>query len=188
MDDSATTEKSCQPTASMGTGVDGLPGVRVLLSNLTDYSYIQSDDQNLWYNNSGNFQCIKQCQVNLKYIFQHDYDQSSCHIFKCGNSRCKTCPNLDTSGSFTSSLTNKSYCTQGFEDFNCRTSNLIYGIECSLCRLILEYICINVCIIKIHNPRAHEVKNQRVIAKRTSQIIKYGQDVIIQKRTDDNIQ
>ena len=31
-------------------------------------------------------------------------------------------------------------------------------------------------------------KNQRVIAKRTFQIIKYGQDVIIQKWTDDNIQ
>ena len=27
-----------------------------------------------------------------------------------------------------------------------------------------------------------------VIAKRTSQIMKYGQNVIIQKRTDDNIQ
>ena len=49
-------------------------------------------------------------------------------------------------------------------------------------------VCINVCIIKIDAPRAHEVKNQRVIAKRTSQIMKYGQDVIIQKRTDDNIQ
>ena len=34
-------------------------------------------------------------------------------------------------------------------------------------------------------PRAHGVKNQRVIAKRTSQIMKYGQDVIIRKRTDD---
>ena len=31
-------------------------------------------------------------------------------------------------------------------------------------------------------------KNQRVIAKRTSQIMKYGQDVITQIRTDDNIQ
>ena len=40
----------------------------------------------------------------------------------------------------------------------------------------------------MHVPRAHEVKNQRVIAKRTSQIMKYGQDVIIQKWTDDNIQ
>ena len=49
-------------------------------------------------------------------------------------------------------------------------------------------MCINVCIIKIHVPRAHEVKKQRVIAKRTSQIMKYGYGVIIQKRTDDNIQ
>ena len=33
-----------------------------------------------------------------------------------------------------------------------------------------------------------ELKNQRVTAKRTSQIMKYGQDATIQKRTDDNIQ
>ena len=42
--------------------------------------------------------------------------------------------------------------------------------------------------LKIYVPPAHEVKNQRVIAKRTSQIMKYGQDVILQKRTDCNIQ
>ena len=40
------------------------------------------------------------------------------------------------------------------------------------------------CIIKIQVPRAHEGKNLRAIAKRTSQIMKYGQDVIIQKWTD----
>ena len=39
----------------------------------------------------------------------------------------------------------------------------------------------------IHVPRAHEVKIQRAIAKRTSQIMKYGQDVIIKKWTDDSI-
>ena len=52
----------------------------------------------------------------------------------------------------------------------------------------LQYKDMYACIIKIYVPRAHEVKYQRVIAKRTSQIMKYGQDVIIQKRTDDNIQ
>ena len=31
------------------------------------------------------------------------------------------------------------------------------------------------------HPRAHEVKNQRVVAKRTSQNMKYGQDAIVQK-------
>ena len=45
VDGSATTEKSYQPTVPMRTGTDGHPGV--LLSNLTDYSYIQSDDRNL---------------------------------------------------------------------------------------------------------------------------------------------
>ena len=39
-------------------------------------------------------------------------------------------------------------------------------------------MCINVCIIKIQV--RHEVKNQRAIAERTSQIMKYAQDVIIQ--------
>ena len=54
-------------------------------------------------------------------------------------------------------------------------------------RLELEYMykCMH---YNVHVPRAHEVKNQRVIAKRTSQIMKYGQDVIVQIRTDDNIQ
>ena len=30
---------------------------------------------------------------------------------------------------------------------------------------VCVYVCINVCIIKINVSRAHEVKNQRVIAK-----------------------
>ena len=65
----------------------------------------------------------------------------------------------------------------------------VFSPLCITCVLhMYKNICINVCIIKIHVPRAHEVKNQRVIAKRTSQIMKYGQDVIIQKQTDDNIQ
>ena len=38
--------------------------------------------------------------------------------------------------------------------------------------------------LKIQVPRAHEVKNQCVISKRTSQIMKHGQDVIIQKWKD----
>ena len=64
----------------------------------------------------------------------------------------------------------------------------LYNIKNVLYRKEKKNICINVCIIKINVPRAHEVKYQRVIAKRTSQIMKYGQDIIIQKRTDDTIQ
>ena len=57
-----------------------------------------------------------------------------------------------------------------------------------MCVCVCVCACINVWIIKIHVPRAHEVENQRGIAKRTSQIMKYGQDVINQKWTDDDIQ
>ena len=39
---------------------------------------------------------------------------------------------------------------------------------------IHKYICMH---IYLH----HEVKNQRALAKRTSRIMKYGQDVAIQK-------
>ena len=53
------------------------------------------------------------------------------------------------------------------------------------CKLIIHLIdllniCIYVCIIKIQAP--YELKNQRPIAKRSFQIKKYGQDVIIQNR------
>ena len=58
----------------------------------------------------------------------------------------------------------------------------------SSCTENIQIICINVCIIKIQVPRAHEINNQRVIAKRTSQIMKHGQDVKFQKWADDNIQ
>ena len=58
----------------------------------------------------------------------------------------------------------------------------------SFAQVIKYNTCINACIITIQVPRAHEVRNQRVIAKRTSQIMKHGRDVIILKWTDDNIQ
>ena len=52
----------------------------------------------------------------------------------------------------------------------------------------LFYRSVHVLYTGIHVPRAHEVKYQCVIANRTSQIMKCEQYVIIQKRTDDNMQ
>ena len=37
---------------------------------------------------------------------------------------------------FTSALTRKYYFTNGYGDLNCKTNNVVYGIECSLCGLI----------------------------------------------------
>ena len=108
---------------------------RIILSDLSNKSYIQSDSQELWYNNSDNYINIKPCQVRLSDIFQQDLLTSHCHISKCGNKKCKTCDVLYTGSSFTS-LTKKSYHTRSFDDINCKTSNVIYGITCSHCGLI----------------------------------------------------
>ena len=50
----------------------------------------------------------------------------------------------------------------------------------------LDRMNIYACIINIQVP--HEVKNERAIAKRTSQIMKHGQNVIIQIGQMYNIQ
>ena len=122
----------------MNTGASSKIGVQphIMLSDVTKHSYIQSDNQELWYNNSDKFINIKPCQVQLSDIFKSDPLISNCHISKCGNKRCKTCNILGTDSHFTSSLTNKSYCTRAFDDINCKTSNVVYGITCSHCGLI----------------------------------------------------
>ena len=125
------------PNASTNTGVFSIIGVqpRIILSDLSNKSYIQSDSQELWYDNSDNYINIKLCQVRLSDIFKQDLLTPHCHISKCGNKKCKTCDVLYTGSSFTS-LTKKSYHTSSFDDINCKTSNVIYGITCSHCGLI----------------------------------------------------
>ena len=57
-------------------------------------------------------------------------------ISKCGSRNCKTCNLLLTESTFTSELTRKSYHTHTHENLNCQSSNVVYGIECTLCGLI----------------------------------------------------
>ena len=132
-------KRSCEVSdALMNTGASSKIGVqpRIMLSDVTKHSYIQSDNRELWYNNSDKFINIKPCQVQLNDLFKNDPLISNCHISKCGNKRCKTCGILGTNSNFTSSLTNKSYCTRAFDDINCKTCNVVYGITCSHCGLI----------------------------------------------------
>ncbi|KAK3087212.1 hypothetical protein FSP39_003163 [Pinctada imbricata] len=49
---------------------------------------------------------------------------------------CKTCNIPITDTSFSSNLTKQTFNTHSFENLNCMTSNVVYGIECSLCGLI----------------------------------------------------
>ena len=130
------------PNTSTNTDVFSTIGVqpRIILSDLSNKSYIQSDNQEIWCNNSDNYINIKPCQVKLSDIFQQDPMTSHCHISKCGNKKCKTCYVLNTGSSFIYSHINKSNCTRSFDGTNCKTSNLIYGITCSRARVFCGLI------------------------------------------------
>ena len=43
---------------------------------------------------------------------------------------------LITDNSFSSNLTKRSYSTHSFEDLSCKSENVVYAIECTLCGLI----------------------------------------------------
>ena len=105
---------------------------------LTDFmktSYVQSSNKEMWYKNSDSFLKIPSLKVNLKNIFEYD-DNIDCNITKCSQKNCKLCSILITDTEFKSNLTNKTYRTQSFDNLNCKSSNIIYGIECNLCGLI----------------------------------------------------
>ena len=57
-------------------------------------------------------------------------------ISTCSAQNCKTCDILITHNSFNSNLTGRSFCTKTFENLTCKSSNVVYGIECTLCGLI----------------------------------------------------
>jgi hypothetical protein len=51
----------------------------------------------------------------------------------CKNKKCRYCPLIDTSGTFTCKVTGRTY--NCMKNFSCRSSNLIYGITCRTCGL-----------------------------------------------------
>ena len=61
---------------------------------------------------------------------------TDCTIAQCGSKNCKTCKILITDNSFSSNFTKRSFTTHSFDNLSCKSTNLVYGIECGLCGLI----------------------------------------------------
>jgi hypothetical protein len=53
-----------------------------------------------------------------------------------GTKNCKNCNILITDTNFTSNLTNKNYFTRSYDDLNCKSANVGYGLECNLYGLV----------------------------------------------------
>ena len=70
--------------------------------------------------------CVERPQVWPKWL----------QISKCGSKNSKTCGIIITDNSFSSNLTKRSFSTHSFEDLYCKSENVVYAIECTLCGLI----------------------------------------------------
>ena len=95
---------------------------------------IVSDDNNIW---ADRFIQIKPCKVNgVDVLKDHMFAPTDCTIAQCRSKNCKTCKTLITDNSFSSNFTKRSFTTHCFDNLSCKSTNLVYGIECGLCGLI----------------------------------------------------
>ena len=132
------TIKRSQTAVTPDTGKAAEVGVpRIVLQGITKSGYIVSDDNNLWYKNTDRVIQIKPCDVNVVDVLKdHMFPPSDCTISKCGSTNYKTCNILITDNSFSSNFTKRSFKTHSFDNLSCKSANLEYGIDCSLCGLI----------------------------------------------------
>ena len=137
LDGTSPSIKRRHPVTAKDTVVNSNLGVQTNISYDNLHSqFIQSSDPNHWYQNCDLFTDLTPCSIPLSDIFKDMGDQSNCTVSPCNTSRCKTCKIIIPDNSFKSCLTNKEYHTHGFGNLNCKTSNVIYGIECTLCGLV----------------------------------------------------
>ena len=98
---------------------------------------MQGPSSEYFYKNADKYIHIRECQVKLTDILKdHTTECPPFSIDKCHSKNCKTCDILITDTSFTSNLTNKQYSTRSYENLSCKSKNLVYGIDCSICGLL----------------------------------------------------
>ena len=120
----------------MGTAAE-VGVARIVLRDITEFGNIVSDDNNLWYKNADRFIQIKPCKENVVDVLKdHMFTPTDCTIAQCGSKNCKTYKIPITDNSFFSNFTKRSFTTHRFDNLSCKSTNLVYGIECDLCGLI----------------------------------------------------
>ena len=92
--------------------------------------------KSLWYRYGDVYKQIKNCSVKLRNILEFDDSEPLCSITLCNTKNCKICKILIKETQFASGLTNKSYHKRSWDDLSCKSSNVVYGVECLLCGLL----------------------------------------------------
>jgi len=111
---------------------------------------------------------VRPCSVQLHDIFDFNDTEQHRLISKCRTNNTKTCNILITDAHFTSNLTNKNYFTRSYDDLNCKSANVVYGLECNLCGLV--YVCetkgklhnVNDIVYQHFNQPNHPILSMRV--------------------------
>ena len=81
---------------------------------------------------------MRPCSVQLHDILNLSDTEQHWLISKCRTKNCKTCNILFTDANFTSNLTNTNDFTRSYmyDDLNCISANVVYGLECNLYGLV----------------------------------------------------
>ena len=69
-------------------------------------------------------------RVLFNYLISLITTTLNCIISECGSLKCMTCKMLIIDAYFTSNLTKMSYNTRSYDDLTCRSTNVVYGLEC----------------------------------------------------------
>ena len=94
------------PAGSKGTGSAAQTGAsRILLKDVHEMTYLQSDDKPLWYQDGDVYKQIKHCSVKLRNL-EFDGSEPHCSITSCNSKNCKTYKILIKETQFTNGLTN----------------------------------------------------------------------------------
>jgi len=97
-------------------------------------SYIKIEDPRSQCKSSDHYKFVRSCSIQLFDIFNYKDTEQNCIISEYGSSKCMICEMIIIDTYFTSNLTKTN--TRNYDDLTCKSTNVVYCLECNLCGLV----------------------------------------------------